>query len=178
MPGVLWRPCFAHTLQLCVNGALTSREVTDLPKILSKARSIVGHFRRSPTATSQLAKAQEQLSLPRHQLLQDCATRWNSQVSTNVFLWSSFNFSLKILLGFSLHFSFAGVCGLRVHKHARRPNHVSGHADYLMPAPANITYVLKWCMCTVQVHVYTCMSDINIWLCFSRAMYGIRAVFL
>ena len=30
MPGVLWRPCFAHTLQLCVNGALASREVTDL----------------------------------------------------------------------------------------------------------------------------------------------------
>jgi len=23
---------------------------------------------------------------------------------------------------------------------ARRPNHVSGHADYLMPAPPNITY--------------------------------------
>ena len=86
MPGVLWRPCFAHTLQLCVNGALASREVTDLPKILSKSRSIVGHFRRSPLATSQLAKAQEQLILPRHKLLQDCATRWNSQVSTNVFI--------------------------------------------------------------------------------------------
>lgn len=80
MPDVKWRGCFAHKLQLCVNGALTSKEVTDLPKILAKARAVVGHFRRSPLATTQLNKAQDQLSLPRHKLLQDCPTRWNSQV--------------------------------------------------------------------------------------------------
>ena len=74
-----WRPCFAHTLQLCVNGSLTQKEVSELPKIMAKARAIVGHFRRSPLATTQLERAQQQLDLPRHKLLQDCATRWNSQ---------------------------------------------------------------------------------------------------
>ena len=77
---IVWRPCFAHTLQLCVNGALTSKEVSELPKILAKARAIVGHFRRSPMATTQLEKAQSQLNLPIHKLQQDCPTRWNSQV--------------------------------------------------------------------------------------------------
>lgn len=81
MPMLKWRPCFAHTLQLVVNGGLGSRDVSDLPKILTKARSIVGHFRRSPLATTQLEKAQQQLSLPVHKLLQDCQTRWNSQVA-------------------------------------------------------------------------------------------------
>ena len=64
MPGVIRWPC----LQLCVNGALASRQLTDLPKILSTARSIVGHIRRSPLATSQLAKTQDQLSLPHHKM--------------------------------------------------------------------------------------------------------------
>jgi len=75
-----WRPCFAHTLQLCVNGSLAHKDVSELPKIMAKARSIVGHFRRSPLATTQLERAQQQLDLPRHKLLQDCPTRWNSQV--------------------------------------------------------------------------------------------------
>lgn len=75
LPAVHWRACFAHTLQLCVNAGLASREVTELPKVLSKARAIVGHFRRSPLATSELEKAQVQLGLPCHKLLQDCQTR-------------------------------------------------------------------------------------------------------
>ena len=62
MPGVIRWPC----LQLCVNGALASRQLTDLPKILSTAWSIVSHIRRSPLATSQLAKTQDQLGLPHH----------------------------------------------------------------------------------------------------------------
>jgi len=84
LPAVKWRACFAHTLQLCVNTGLSSKEVSDLPKVLSKARAIVGHFRRSPLATTELQKAQNQLNLPEHKLLQDCATRWNSQVGINV----------------------------------------------------------------------------------------------
>lgn len=84
MDTVTWRPCFAHTLQLCVNAGLSNREVTELPKLLAKARAIVGHFRRSPLATSQLLQAQKQLDIPQHKLLQDCATRWNSQVCTVV----------------------------------------------------------------------------------------------
>jgi len=31
-----WRGCFGHTLQLCVNGALTYRSVTELPKTLQR----------------------------------------------------------------------------------------------------------------------------------------------
>jgi len=62
VPGVHWRACFAHTLQLCVNVRLASSEVTELPKVLSKARAIVGHFRHSPLVTSELEKGQVQLA--------------------------------------------------------------------------------------------------------------------
>ena len=44
LPTDKWRPCFVHTLQLVVNGALASKEVSDLPKIITKARAIVSHF--------------------------------------------------------------------------------------------------------------------------------------
>jgi len=81
IPQCKWYPCFAHTLQLCVNGALNAKEVSDLPKILAKARTIVGHFKRSPLATTQLEKAQQQLDVAHHKLQQDCPTRWNSQVA-------------------------------------------------------------------------------------------------
>jgi len=91
LPSVNWRACFAHTLQLCVNPGLSSKEVTELPKVLSKARAVVGHFRRSPLATTELKKAQNQLNVPEHKLLQDCATRWNSQVGLNVKLHNKVN---------------------------------------------------------------------------------------
>ncbi len=81
MNNVIWRACFGHTLQLVVLGGLGDKKVCDLPKMLAKARTIVGHFRRSPLATSDLLKAQQQLKAPEHRLQQDCATRWNSQVS-------------------------------------------------------------------------------------------------
>jgi len=83
-----WRPCVAHKLHLCVTSALGAKEVTELPKILSKARSIVGHFRHSPLATTQLDKAQTQLNLPHHKLIQDCATRWNLQVGLSTYILS------------------------------------------------------------------------------------------
>ena len=64
LPDVHWCACLAHNLQLCVNAGLASREVTELPKVLAKARAIVGHFRRSPLAMSELEKAQVQLAMP------------------------------------------------------------------------------------------------------------------
>jgi len=76
----IWRPCFAHTLQLVVNGGINNKQVTDLPKMLASARTIVGHFRRSPAETTELEAAQKQLSLPKHRLQQDVSMRWNSQV--------------------------------------------------------------------------------------------------
>jgi len=36
LQNVKWRPCFVHNLQLIVRGALGGKEVSDLPKILSK----------------------------------------------------------------------------------------------------------------------------------------------
>jgi len=77
----VWRACFAHTLQLVVNGGIANKQVSYLPKLLASARSIVGHFRRSPAASQLLKEAQKQLKLPLHRLQQDCPTRWNSQVT-------------------------------------------------------------------------------------------------
>ena len=44
MVNVKWRPCSAHILQLIINIGLDNKNVTDLSKMLSKARSIVGHY--------------------------------------------------------------------------------------------------------------------------------------
>ena len=46
--------------------------------MLSTARKIVGHFRRSNLAYSNLKKIQTNLSLPQHRLTQDECIRWNS----------------------------------------------------------------------------------------------------
>ena len=80
MRNVHWQPCFAHTLQFVIVTPLESKEVSALGKVLSKARTIVGHYRRSPSAATALTAIQTDLNLPLHKLVQDVATRWNSQV--------------------------------------------------------------------------------------------------
>jgi hypothetical protein len=80
LPQVKWRPCFAHTLQLVVNASLNHRSMAGISHMLAKARSIAGHYRRSPTAMVQLQQVQRELNAPVHRLLQDVSTRWNSQV--------------------------------------------------------------------------------------------------
>ncbi len=68
--------CFAHTLQLIVHdGVLSQRSVKDT---ISVCRQIVGHFKCSPLAYSRLNKIQDNLELPKHRLIQDEPTRWNS----------------------------------------------------------------------------------------------------
>ena len=68
--------CFAHTIQLAVNdGIFSQRGVKDL---IATCRKIVGHFKHSSSATARLKELQSQLSLPKHQLIQDVSTRWNS----------------------------------------------------------------------------------------------------
>jgi hypothetical protein len=68
--------CFAHTLQLVIkDGLLSQRFVID---ILSTSRTLVGHFKHSSSATSQLHKLQQDLNLTPTQLIQDVPTRWNS----------------------------------------------------------------------------------------------------
>ena len=69
-------PCLAHSLQLIIkNGVFHQPAVQQL---LSCARSIVGHYHRSNTAFQLFAKIQSQLDLPKHCLIQDVPTRWNS----------------------------------------------------------------------------------------------------
>ena len=68
--------CFAHTLQLVIHdGIFSQRAIKDS---LAICRNIVGHFKRSPLAYSQLKIIQGNLQLPKHNLKQDTPTRWNS----------------------------------------------------------------------------------------------------
>jgi hypothetical protein len=81
MVNVKWRGCFAHTLQLVVNAGLESKEVPNLGKMLAKARAIVGHFKRSTTASALLHDIQVRHNIVQHKLRQDVPTRWNSQLT-------------------------------------------------------------------------------------------------
>ncbi|KAL6463619.1 hypothetical protein MHYP_G00280100 [Metynnis hypsauchen] len=68
--------CFAHTLQLVINeGLLSQRSVNDA---IASSRQIVGHFKHSPLAYSQLHDLQLQMQMQPKHLQQDIKTRWNS----------------------------------------------------------------------------------------------------
>ncbi len=69
-------PCFAHTLNLVVQDALTADPI--LSVIQKKCRDIVTYFHRSCKATERLTSIQVRLNLPDHKLVQDVSTRWNS----------------------------------------------------------------------------------------------------
>ena len=67
--------CFGHTLQLCIKPGLEQQSVS---KMVSKARKLVGHFKHSTTLTAELEKRQVLLKVPKHKLISDVSTRWNS----------------------------------------------------------------------------------------------------
>lgn len=69
-------PCFAHTLQLCVNRGLNSSTVIET--IIKIGSAIVAHFHHSNVATEALKRRQQQLNLVQHKLIQRNNTRWNS----------------------------------------------------------------------------------------------------
>lgn len=69
--------CFAHSLQLAINDVRGA--VPELQDMLSRARAIVGHYKRSSSARNKLKQLQKQLSFPIHELIQDVDTRWNSE---------------------------------------------------------------------------------------------------
>lgn len=69
-------PCFTHTLQLIINRALF-QQVT-VKELLKKSKAIVGHFSQSSNASRELLELQEEYDLPKHRLLQDVITKWNS----------------------------------------------------------------------------------------------------
>ena len=68
--------CAAHTLQLVVHAVLRCDEV--ITGALATARQVVEHFKRSELASSNLRKAQHQMSVPEHHLVMEVSTRWNS----------------------------------------------------------------------------------------------------
>ncbi|KAK1172120.1 zinc finger BED domain-containing protein DAYSLEEPER-like [Acipenser oxyrinchus oxyrinchus] len=67
--------CSGHTLQLAITAGLS---LPDISKAVEAARRVVGHFRCSALATSELKKQQVQLDYKQNKLLNDCATRWSS----------------------------------------------------------------------------------------------------
>ncbi|XP_055904691.1 zinc finger BED domain-containing protein 4-like [Eupeodes corollae] len=68
--------CVAHTLQLVIHEIIFKSD--PMMDIIKKCRKIVGHFKRSEQACRYLKQFQETCDLPRHTLIQDVETRWNS----------------------------------------------------------------------------------------------------
>ncbi|XP_072044965.1 zinc finger BED domain-containing protein 4-like [Amphiura filiformis] len=74
--GVDHQSCLIHTLQLVVSDGLKSqRTITDL---IATGRRIVTHFKHSSQAHTKLEALQNKHSLPKHAMIQDVPTRWNS----------------------------------------------------------------------------------------------------
>ncbi|XP_075982177.1 E3 SUMO-protein ligase ZBED1-like [Anticarsia gemmatalis] len=81
--------CVAHTLNLAIGdcmkddgGADDNPESVNAPKLqelLSKCRTIVSHFKHSDKSSYKLREMQKQMELPELKVIQDIATRWNSQ---------------------------------------------------------------------------------------------------
>ncbi|KAI4824950.1 hypothetical protein KUCAC02_020661 [Chaenocephalus aceratus] len=67
--------CFAHTLNLASQKAMAVNQVS---RLLGEIRRAVSFFHRSTTAAHVLEQKQEMLHLPKHRLINDVATRWNS----------------------------------------------------------------------------------------------------
>ena len=71
MQNVKRRPCIVHTLQLVINTALESKEVSSLSKMLVKAKANIDHFRRNPSAMTRLTTIQMENGIKQHNLIHD-----------------------------------------------------------------------------------------------------------
>ena len=67
--------CFAHTLNLATQKAIKCQQVD---RVAGRIRRIVSFFHKSSTATAIMESKQDLLELPKHKLIQDVSTRWNS----------------------------------------------------------------------------------------------------
>lgn len=67
--------CYAHTLNLAAQKSLKVKQISH---ILSRMRKIVLFLHRSSVATAKLREQAYILKLPKHKLLIDVPTRWNS----------------------------------------------------------------------------------------------------
>lgn len=70
------RTCFIHTLQRAIHGALEAQESVN--ETIAAGRRIVTHFNHSKPAQEKLLLIQTELNAPKHKLIQDVSTRWNS----------------------------------------------------------------------------------------------------
>lgn len=72
-------PCFAHSLNLMIQDAISSTQ--ELKLIIQKVKHIVTFFKRSVNATDVLKKLQKEEGKTEDKILklkQECETRWNS----------------------------------------------------------------------------------------------------
>ncbi|MGH0114443.1 UNVERIFIED_CONTAM: hypothetical protein FKN15_017743 [Acipenser sinensis] len=67
--------CGGHSLQLSIWKGLA---VTEIDRAIGVSRKLVGHFRMSSTAQTELHQRQEQFGLCKEVLMQDVPTRWNA----------------------------------------------------------------------------------------------------
>lgn len=67
--------CLAHVVNLASKRGLA---VSRVARLLGRVRRITTFFHKSTTATAVLTNKQTQLELPRHKLITDVQTRWNS----------------------------------------------------------------------------------------------------
>ncbi|CAH0730287.1 unnamed protein product, partial [Brenthis ino] len=68
--------CMAHSLQLVLKDAFSGEE--KINEMITKARSIIGHFSHSTSGRKILTEMQKSHNVPCHVLIQDVSTRWDS----------------------------------------------------------------------------------------------------
>ncbi|KAH6942679.1 hypothetical protein HPB50_009230 [Hyalomma asiaticum] len=69
--------CFGHTLQLCVSDV--KRDVPGFSQLCTKARAIVGRYKKSSKARGRLVEVQREMQLNALEVVQDVPMRWNSE---------------------------------------------------------------------------------------------------
>ena len=67
--------CVGHVLQLSIGKAF---KLGPVDCVLGKVKRLVAHFQRSNNETYALREKQAVLQLPKHELIQECVTRWSS----------------------------------------------------------------------------------------------------
>ena len=67
--------CFGHTINLCVKAGLNQSQVHTA---IARCSRLVTFFRKSSRAAHVLTSKQDALGSPKHKLLKDVETRWNS----------------------------------------------------------------------------------------------------
>jgi hypothetical protein len=68
--------CMVHTVQLVLHDGLL--EQAAVKEVITISRKIIGHFSHSTKAAKMLLEAQTTYNIPKHVLIQDVPTRWDS----------------------------------------------------------------------------------------------------